>query len=217
MQTVTFPVIIQDVTTPLPVSQAIPFDVTVSGTVNADVKAWRSITINGNITVSSLRTFTAGESIVINPDVLIPANVLLQTGVQPITCGSPNLPQTPAQLNTFCTSNKYKANQLSRLGAQYAAHSGDQGAVDPLPIPFTAAPNPFTGEITLSFSLPEADRVSLTVLDLTGRTVATIWQDRTQEAGEVEVPWIGSELAPGIYIAVLETRRGRETVRIVKQ
>ncbi|MDX2284413.1 MAG: T9SS type A sorting domain-containing protein [Bacteroidia bacterium] len=218
-QILTFPVVIQDVSSPLPVSPSIPFDVTVSGTVSTDVKAWRKITINGNITVSSLRTFTAGESIVISPDVLIPADVLLQTGVQPIACAAPNLPYTPAQLQTYCTSTKYKANQLSQKGLEYAAHDRSDPAPQPLPaqIPLAARPNPFSDAITFSFSLEQEDQVSLRVLDLAGRTVALLAEGERMDAGTQDLTLPGSGLAPGIYLAVLETSRGRQTLRVVKQ
>ncbi|TKJ41017.1 hypothetical protein CEE37_04960 [candidate division LCP-89 bacterium B3_LCP] len=60
-------------------------------------------------------------------------------------------------------------------------------------------PNPFNPSTTLSFALPEASKVQLTVYDISGRVVAELvngWRD----AGIHDVTFDGSELASGMYI-----------------
>jgi hypothetical protein len=182
-----------------------------------DITVYETVTVKTGVELSSPApvTIRAGSAFVIEPGAVVSPNINFEIAT-PNGCTDGYQPTPISALTAYCVSQAY--NSADRQVQSLPDQDDPQPPFEEKkPIPFTAAPNPFTGEITLSFSLPEADRVSLTVLDLTGRTVATIWQDRTQEAGEVEVPWIGSELAPGIYIAVLETRRGRETVRIVKQ
>jgi hypothetical protein len=64
-------------------------------------------------------------------------------------------------------------------------------------------PNPFNPSTTLSFSLPEATEVQLTVYDISGREVARLvngWRN----AGAHEVTFDGSRLASGIYLASLQ-------------
>ncbi len=62
-----------------------------------------------------------------------------------------------------------------------------------------AYPNPFNPTTNISFSLPQAMKVSLTVYDVSGRLVAEVingWRD----AGSHEVTFDGSGLASGVYV-----------------
>jgi hypothetical protein len=64
-------------------------------------------------------------------------------------------------------------------------------------------PNPFNPTTVLSFQLPIASKVSLTVYNLSGRKVVELingWRD----AGTHEVTFDGSQLASGVYIYHLE-------------
>jgi hypothetical protein len=65
-------------------------------------------------------------------------------------------------------------------------------------------PNPFNPATTISFALPEAGKVGLTVYDVTGRQISTLlsgWRD----AGYHEVTWNASNLPSGIYFYRIET------------
>jgi hypothetical protein len=62
-----------------------------------------------------------------------------------------------------------------------------------------AYPNPFNPTTTLSFSLPAAANVTLTVYDITGRCVANLVNGR-QDAGIHRITFDGSHLASGIYL-----------------
>lgn len=70
-------------------------------------------------------------------------------------------------------------------------------------IDFTASPNPFNPATTLSFALPKASRVCLSVYDVSGRLVATL-VDGWRDAGVHEVTFDGSSLASGVYIYRLQ-------------
>lgn len=65
-----------------------------------------------------------------------------------------------------------------------------------------SAPNPFNPQTSLRFSLPSAGHVTLTIHDVAGRTIATLL-DRDLEAGWHSAEFNGSNLASGIYLAVL--------------
>jgi glucose/arabinose dehydrogenase len=65
-------------------------------------------------------------------------------------------------------------------------------------------PNPFAGASKVTFTLKEADRVRIDLVDVTGRLVATI-HDRFESIGthEATVP----ELTPGLYLVRVQTSR----------
>jgi hypothetical protein len=65
-----------------------------------------------------------------------------------------------------------------------------------------AAPNPFNPATTISFTLPEASQVMLSVFDVNGRQVATLVNGH-REAGPHQVTFDGSALASGMYIYTL--------------
>jgi len=71
---------------------------------------------------------------------------------------------------------------------------------------------------TIRYTLPEADRVRLTVVDLRGREVAVL-ADRFQEAGWYECFWNpvdlkGRCLNGGTYVAVLKTGSHSKTIKL---
>ncbi len=74
----------------------------------------------------------------------------------------------------------------------------------------TAYPNPSTGPVVIEFSTPVAQTATLEVMDMSGRTVATIF-NQTVEAGlSYRVDFNGMTLPNGIYITKLTTEN--ETV-----
>ena len=79
---------------------------------------------------------------------------------------------------------------------------------------FSTSPNPFNATTTISFGLPEATRVNLTIFDLSGRAVVTL-ADGWREAGNHEVTFDGSRLASGVYLARLEAGEFNQTIKMV--
>ncbi len=67
---------------------------------------------------------------------------------------------------------------------------------------YPCSPNPFNPTTTLSFTLPAAARVKLSVFDIAGRQVAEL-VDGFQNAGVHEVIWDAAGLPSGIYCAHL--------------
>jgi len=77
----------------------------------------------------------------------------------------------------------------------------------------TVSPNPTRGLIALSFSLPTAGHVRLTLHDVSGREVSHP-MDRELAAGPHQVAW-PTAAAPGIYFARLSSPAGIRTARFV--
>jgi hypothetical protein len=66
-------------------------------------------------------------------------------------------------------------------------------------------PNPFNPTTTISFDLPEAQRVSLRVFNLLGQEVTTLLNDKVS-AGSHQVTFDAQNLTSGVYIYRLQTR-----------
>jgi len=79
-------------------------------------------------------------------------------------------------------------------------------------------PNPLTSQSTLTFALPSASPVALTVHDAAGRRVRTLLQGDLS-AGAHHPAWDGRDrrgirVAPGVYFVRLQTNQGSETTRL---
>ena len=121
-----------------------------------------------------------------------------------------------------------------RLDARFLSHTGvvlDSFAIDKSGViavePDAGAPrlqlgpgmpNPFSLDTRLAFALPRAGRVRLTLLDPSGRRVATL-AEGWREAGPHSARWDGRDahgrpMPTGIYLAVLESAGARLTRKI---
>jgi len=75
-------------------------------------------------------------------------------------------------------------------------------------------PNPFNAQTTISYSLPEAGEVTISVYNLLGQRVAILLEGR-QQAGEHTVVWDATEFPSGVYFARLETAKRSESIKMV--
>ncbi len=71
-------------------------------------------------------------------------------------------------------------------------------------------PNPFNPTTRISYSLPEAGRITIRVFDLLGQTVATL-VDGEQGPGNHSIDWNAGGLASGIYFYRLEATSFEKT------
>ncbi|MCK6560915.1 T9SS type A sorting domain-containing protein [bacterium] len=76
-------------------------------------------------------------------------------------------------------------------------------------------PNPFNPSTQISFALPQAQKVTLKVFDLTGKEVATLLQNVHKPAGAHEVIFAAGQLASGVYLYRLQAGEWVETKRMV--
>ena len=75
-------------------------------------------------------------------------------------------------------------------------------------------PNPFNPETTIAFELPKPGEVSLVVYDIQGREVSRLI-DGWQSAGVHEAVFSGSELASGVYFALLQAGDFQQTRKLL--
>jgi hypothetical protein len=75
-------------------------------------------------------------------------------------------------------------------------------------------PNPFNNTTAISYSLPRAANVTISLFDITGRLVRVVQEGRF-EAGEHQVTLNAEGLASGIYFARLQTANQSKTVKLM--
>jgi len=86
-----------------------------------------------------------------------------------------------------------------------------------MPLRLGASPNPSRGGVVLAFDLDKAERATLRIIDLEGRTVLDLFTAELP-AGSHRVTWGGwgdhhQPVAPGIYFVRLETGDGHVLIR----
>ena len=106
------------------------------------------------------------------------------------------------------------------LGQLYRWFMGLPGAVEPIqdiePRAFildAAYPNPFNSTTRISFQLAEASPVRVTIIDLTGRVVATL-AEREFQAGYHSLVWNADGVPSGDYFAKVKAD-GRSAVKAI--
>jgi hypothetical protein len=81
-------------------------------------------------------------------------------------------------------------------------------------------PNPFRGEASIDYTVSDCGPVTLRVFDVAGRAVRDLVRSEA-EPGAYTARWDGRDhsgrvVAPGLYLARLETTRGVESERMVR-
>jgi hypothetical protein len=77
-----------------------------------------------------------------------------------------------------------------------------------------AYPNPFNPRTSITCSLPERGRVTIDVVNLSGQKVAVL-ADQVAGPGRLDVPFVGSGLASGVYLCRLTTTSGNATIKLM--
>ncbi len=75
-------------------------------------------------------------------------------------------------------------------------------------------PNPFNSTVRLSFNLPEASDVLLTIHDLQGRLVATLTNQQFS-AGLHNIVWKAESYPSGVYVARLNSELGSKSAKML--
>ncbi len=83
-----------------------------------------------------------------------------------------------------------------------SAKDGDATAEFALSAP---SPNPTRGEATIRFTVAETQQATVTLHDLLGRTIATLYDADTQAGTQQSVRLDASGLAPGVYVVRLQS------------
>jgi photosystem II stability/assembly factor-like uncharacterized protein len=68
-------------------------------------------------------------------------------------------------------------------------------------------PEPSHGALTLSYSMPQLQHVTLSIVDVTGRLIATVVNNELTTAGDHQLSIDANQYPPGIYYYMLRTER----------
>jgi hypothetical protein len=79
---------------------------------------------------------------------------------------------------------------------------------------FTSYPNPFNASTVLSYNLPEAGNVEISIYNLVGQRAAILCDNR-QDAGRHRIIWDGGSCPSGIYFAKLRTGNKQSTIKLI--
>jgi hypothetical protein len=80
----------------------------------------------------------------------------------------------------------------------------------------SARPNPFVESTEIVYVLPQAGKVSLSVTNYLGMSVALLVNDEYQEAGVYRVKFEGQQITVGSYIYTLKTDRSVLSKKLTK-
>ncbi len=71
-------------------------------------------------------------------------------------------------------------------------------------------PNPFNAQTTISYNLPEAGSVTLTIYDIMGQKVATLVEG-IEQAGEHQAVWDAGDVTSGVYFYIIQMGNFRQS------
>ncbi|QNF35418.1 T9SS type A sorting domain-containing protein [Adhaeribacter swui] len=80
---------------------------------------------------------------------------------------------------------------------------------------FLAYPNPFQEKLTITFSLPDMQKVVIRILDGLGKPVTTLFQAEAQAKQTYQVEWHTREQEAGMYLLQLQTPTGQNTQKVM--
>ena len=85
-------------------------------------------------------------------------------------------------------------------------------------INFTAYPNPFLGETTISLSLNETAEIALDIYDMSGRLITTLAEPKELSAGKYEFPYKASDYkaSSGLYLVRLKVGEQYQYLKIAE-
>jgi hypothetical protein len=106
--------------------------------------------------------------------------------------------------------------RLAIAVASASAYGTDENQPGTYKISLSGYPNPFRDYTEISYALPFAGRVTLTVYDLLGSEVATL-ADADQTSGAYTVEYLTGTLKPGVYTVALKLQgNGQSLMRTMK-
>ncbi len=139
--------------------------------------------------------------------------------------GSPLDSVNNPTIHTFTTSGAQMVTFtiLSRCGADSVTRSftvlstGRDAATAAAALQVRAVPNPTTGAITMQYTLPAPQAVTLDAYDLLGRRIRHQALGRRAAGPQTTPLLLADDVPAGVYLVWLRTETGSQAVRVVKE
>ncbi len=115
----------------------------------------------------------------------------------------------------FTSENEADSRQDFMIVCRFAGN--DVAETEAMPVNFgihDLYPNPFNDQVRISYGLPEAGDVKLTVFNILGQQVARL-AEGNRTAGLHHTQWHAKNMASGVYLVKLEVQ-GRSSIRKVQ-
>lgn len=112
----------------------------------------------------------------------------------------------------------YQSNLINYYKTTYAYQTLTE-VEDNKTVPLTTLlhqnyPNPFNSQTSISFQLPEAQQVELSIYNYTGQKLTTIFNG-AKEQGDHQIQWDAAGFASGIYFCELRTASQRKLIKLI--
>jgi hypothetical protein len=168
---------------------------------NFDIESWFSN--------NSGRTFTDNSSLMVNDPFNLDAPDFIPEGGSPLLTGAATPPNdgfydnTAEYVGAFGSADWTAPWARWMLGSYYTAVKDEKGNVISDFQLKQNYPNPFNPTTTISYALPDAGNVKITVSNILGQQVAVV-VNKFQNAGTYNVNFDASKLSSGVYMYRLE-------------
>jgi len=122
-------------------------------------------------------------------------------------------------LNLAATLNSYNSGSLNTTPCSGTFNSVTQARMERFTetknsYSLLVFPNPASTSISIAFSLPKQEKVSIRIFDSNGRLVSTI-ADRNFAAGEHQLKWESAKFNSGAYVVRLQSQTIIQTKKLV--
>ncbi len=167
--------------------------------------------INSNTTIASTNdlTFDAGQEITLQPGFEVQAGATFLAVVD--GCGGQVQPFNSSEADEwYAQAGTYEDRLARNLSAGMSSGNVSNGGSL-----LNIAPNPFSGSSTVTYSLQSEQKVAMSLMDATGKLVATPLPAQTQSEGVYQFNLEAGSLPAGMYFLVLQLGEKRETKRLI--
>jgi parallel beta-helix repeat protein/predicted outer membrane repeat protein len=112
--------------------------------------------------------------------------------------------------DSLCDIGAYGGNAMPASGALHPKQPTVPSGITL----FQNYPNPFNSTTMIRYDVPQAGKVSLTIFNLLGQKVETLFDGR-QVAGSYRITWDAGDLPSGVYLCRMQTQRFMQTRKML--
>ncbi|MCE5251171.1 DUF3160 domain-containing protein [bacterium] len=125
-------------------------------------------------------------------------------------------PDRPDWVNSYCADSNGNVREKGRElpSVRFSETSVEKNIEPESFVLFRNYPNPFNPVTTVSYSVPESGRITVTVYDILGRKVETL-VDAEQRTGQYSVQWNAGNISSGLYFCRIQAGTFERTIKML--